>query len=133
MTEPLDEQALADQLQELGCAIGRSKKGRLLRVDNRECPAPLAQALLVQILACSALREIWLRHVSGFLNDHIETIAALPRLKSLDIEGSDLTNESLRRLTGCRELQVLNVRQTRVSEACVSDLRKSMINTRIIF
>ncbi len=132
MTMPVDEQALARQLQELGCAVGRSKSGRLLRVDNRNCTTPLNSELLTSLLQCTALKEVWLRQVTGFLNSHIESVAALPRLKSLDVEGSELTDQSLRQLADCRDLQVLNVRNTQVSPACVAELRKSMIGTRII-
>ena len=59
-------------------------------------------------------------------------IAALTKLKVLDVEGSDLTDLSVEQMTECVSLQVLNVRATQVTQDCVSRLRKIMIGTRII-
>ncbi len=133
MTKPPDERALALRLQSAGCATGISRAGRLLRVDNRSCPRSLSPELLVQILDCQRLRELCLQHIDGFLNAHIGAIASLERLRSLDVAGSDLTDQSLDELDRCRELQVLNIRGTRVTAGHVADVRKRMIGTRIIY
>ena len=51
----------------------------------------------------------------------------------LDVEGCTLDDVSVEKLTDHPSLQVLNVRNTQVTEACVARLRKVMIGTRIIF
>ena len=129
----LQEPELARQLADLGCEVGRSKNGRLLRVDQRQCPDDLDPAILRRILGCTALKELYLRNSREFINERIGEIASLPKLKVLDIEASDITDDSLARLADCPSLQILNIRQTGVSESRVAALRKIMINTRIIF
>ncbi len=127
------ESELADQLKAAGCAVGRSKSGRLLRVDNRECPNQLQPDLLRQVLACTALKELYLRGSTEFLNHSVDSILALTKLKVLDVEGSDFSDDSLEQLAACNSLQVLNVRSTAVTQACVVRMRKVLIDVRIIF
>ena len=122
-----------EQLQRLGCDVGRSKNGRLLRVDNRPCSESLPIALLQQMLSCEALKELYLRNVDEFLLANSAELAGLTKLKVLDVEGSNLDNDSIRHFQDCPALQVLNVRGTQVAESVVTELRKAMINTRIIF
>lgn len=124
---------LIERLRELGCQVGVAKSGRILRVDNRDCPTPLPREILDQIVECDSLKELYLRSVVDWLNPNVSKIAALQKMKQLDVEGSDFNDDSLMCLKGCPALQVLNVRNTHVSESTVSELRKLMINTRIIF
>ncbi len=132
MTESPDERLLGEQLAAAGCAIGMSKGGRLLRIDNRNCRQPLNPRLLLALLQCTRLQEVYLREVTGFLNENMPSIAALENLQVLDVEGSDLTDKALDQLAGCRKLQVLNARRTQITPARVAQLRKRMIATRII-
>lgn len=127
-----DERQLADQLSKLGLSIGRSKSGRLLRVDDRDCAEPLDNESLVRVIACSALKELYLQNHSGCLNQQIQQLAALKNLRVLDLENSDFTDESVEQLAVMAKLQVLNVRGSRVTQECVVRMRKIMINTRII-
>jgi len=127
-----DDREFADRLAAAGCVVGLSKKGRLLRVDNRKCPSNLDLETLRTIVVCSAIRELYLRNLSGFLNEQVGEFASMKSLKVFDVEGSDLTNDSVERLAGNESLQVLNVRNTQVTKECVARLRKLMIGTRII-
>ena len=128
-----DERELAQQLLDQGFAVGRSKKGRLLRVDCRGSGDPPQRELVSKIVSCEKLRELYLPGLTGCLNDCCDRIAGLQFLQVLDVEGSDLTNESADQLVSCPTLSVLNVRDTCVTPERVDELRKVMIGTRIIF
>ena len=127
-----DESQLAEILKTLGCDLGRSRSGRLLRVDCRSCPALPELNLLQRVLECQALRELYVPRSGDFPNSAIEQLAGLQKLKVLDLEDSDLDDKSVEQLANHAGLQVLNVRNTNVTEACVARLRKVMIGTRII-
>lgn len=127
-----DELELSNLLTDLGCEVGRSKNGRLLRIDNRPCSTEPGRELLDRIIGCDALRELYLRDVCGFLNENFAAVAAMKKLQVLDVEGSDLNDASLEQIAGSPTLRVLNIRRTRVTDERVAGLRKKMINTRII-
>ncbi len=132
MSQPFDEREFGERLARTGCRTAFSKSGRLLRIDNRDCKLSLEAATLDGIVNCDALRELTLCAVTGWLNDNVAVIAGLKNLRSLDVEGSDLNDQSLAVLADCGNLQVLNVRTTQVSRAQVTEIRKRMIQTRII-
>jgi hypothetical protein len=127
------ERRFAGQLSAAGWSTGLSRNGRLLRVDNRSGPTETDPQTLARIVRCPALRELYLRPGPHSVQPLAEAIAALEKLKVLDLEGSDFDDRCLNLLRGLRQLQVLNVRDTQVSGECVAGLRKTMIGTRIIF
>lgn len=123
---------LIEQLLSAGFEAGKSKGGRLLRVDNRNSAALLPNDLFAMVLQTTTVREIYLRGSTGMLNEQINALTALPRLQVLDVENSDLNDASLRQLASMATLQVLNVRGTGVTTGQIAITRKSMIGTRII-
>lgn len=132
MSGSTEERALALRLQQAGCTAAVSKSGRLLRVVvPAEADASVSR-LLPAVVQCDRLRELGIRGRTGLVNGHIEAISRLPRLQTLDLEGTDLSDESLIGLAGCPALKIVNVRNTAVTPACVATRRKTMIGTRII-
>lgn len=120
------------QLLAAGFEVGKSKTDKLLRVDNRNSGASMPPVLFEKVLQSNTIREVYLRGSSGILNQNIDGLCALPRLQVLDLENSDLNNDSLQRLASMTSLQVLNVRGTRITGEQIALTRKSMIGTRII-
>lgn len=134
----MTELELAQQLLDAGFAVGKSKSGKLLRIDNRECPSGAdlvaGSGLVLQALGLAAsLKELYWRDSGELPNQHIDQLCSLQKLKVLDVEGSAFNDASVEELSGNGELQILAVRGTNVTEPCVTQVRKKMINTRIIF
>lgn len=127
-----DERARSNQLRDLGFITACSKRGRLFRVDSRSLTRAVNSSEMELICDSSALRELYLPNLELPVNPYVAKISEMKGLRVLDIEGSDFTDESLEQLAGLQQLQVLNVRTTNVSPACVAQLRKQMIGTRII-
>ncbi len=121
-----------EKLLAAGFEVGKSKTGKLLRVDNRSSGALMTSELFAGVMQSTTVREIWFRGSCGILNEQINALSTLPRLLVLDVENSDLSNESLQRLASMTSLQVLNVRGTQVTAEQIAVTRKSMIGTRII-
>jgi hypothetical protein len=128
----IDELELADRLGQIDCAVGKSRSGHLLRIDHRPSTHALPADLVELILQCVSLRELYLPNLTGMLNQRIDAMVGLKKLKVLDLEGSDFDDDSLRVLSRHANLQVLNVRNTRVTAECVTLVRKIMIGARII-
>lgn len=122
---------LCDDLIEHGFAVGRSKSGNVLRVDSRPCQKPVSLEMVGRIVELPTLRELYLRGLAG-INDVAARIASLTKLKVLDVEASDCSDETLQTLSSMGQLEVINVRDTRVTLPMVTELRKKMIRTRII-
>ena len=122
---------LCEDLIEHGFSVGRAKSGNVLRVDSRPCQISINSSLVARILRLTTLRELYLRGSAG-INEFSEQIADLKKLKLLDIEASDFSDESLQRLSAMDQLELINVRDTHVTAEVVSELRKKMIGTRII-
>jgi len=138
MSDPvIPESQLAEQLIAFGFEIGKSRSGKILRVDNRQGIDQLdiqsVAPWLERVVRCSSLKELYLQDVTGALDSMVSEIALLPKLRVLDVEGSDLGDPSLQTLAKCPALQVLNVRGTEVTAKKVAELRKVMIGVRIIF
>lgn len=114
-----------------GWLVGRAKSGNILRVDSRSCPNAVNAETVTCICRLTTLRELYLRDFAN-INDFADQLAGLTKLKVLDLEATDLSDESLRKLTALNQLEMINVRQTQVNASLVAELRKKMIGTRII-
>jgi hypothetical protein len=62
---------------------------------------------------------------------HLAPLGFLPRLESLDLSGTQITDEGLEDLVGLKQLHYLGLRETRVTEAGVERLRKALPNCLI--
>lgn len=122
---------LCTDLIEHGFAVGRAKSGNLLRVDSRTCKNPVHVDMLARILQSSTLRELYLRGSEG-INEFATQIANLRKLRVLDVEGSDFSDDSLHKLSTMEQLEVINLRGTCVTPPMIAELRKKMIGTRMI-
>ncbi len=129
LSSPHDD--LLAELQQLGLSVGRSKSGKLLRVDFRPATSPPNPETVLRVLDCVSLRELYFGDVFD-INQFAVSLSRLGHLQVLDVAGSDFADASLTTISELPRLQVLNVRGTAVSAEQVARLRKKMINTRII-
>ena len=127
--EAIDQ--LCEDLIENGFTVGRATSGNVLRVDSRTCQDPVNIETVVQIVKLSTLRELYLRGLAG-INEFAAQISGLTKLRVLDVESSDFSDESLQALCTMEQLEMINLRDTRVTPPMVAALRKKMIRTRII-
>jgi hypothetical protein len=61
----------------------------------------------------------------------LESLHDEDRLKLLDVSGVGIADRHLDQLTGFRNLQMLDLRETRVTDAGVESLRKSLPSCKI--
>ena len=122
---------LYQQLLALGVDIGRAKSGNLLRVDCRQGQSTLDHETLTHVCQIATLRELYLWQQTG-LDEVLQSLSDWPRFQALDLQGSDLSDQSLRLLANLSSLERLNICNTPTSESTIAELRKRMIRTRII-
>jgi|GEM_PF-3595181 Leucine-rich repeat (LRR) protein len=69
-----------------------------------------------------------------FIDDGcMRDLAALKKLTSLSLRGTEISDTGLRRLEGLTELQTLDVRRTRVTEEGLQRLKKRLPNCKVEF
>jgi hypothetical protein len=79
----------------------------------------------------SQLQELQILSREKIQNEELESLVEVPQLKKLRILGCGLSDASLTHLTDLKNLQVLEIYTTGVTEAGINELKKSLPNLTI--
>ena len=127
-----DDLAVIAKLESLAVILRRGKSGRVLSVDFRECQVTIDDAIASELIKLPRLKEIFLDG-TAISNDTIAAITKLPRLSVFSAENTSLTDDCIGCFIDCKKLTLLRITGTHVSREKVAELRKMMINARIVF
>lgn len=121
-----------ETLRGLGAKLRVTKGGQILSVDFRTTPNPVADAEVALIKGRSKLKELFLdgAQISDAAVDDLLTLSSLI---TLDLQNTALTDAGLAKLGEMKQLRLLLLNGTQVSSDLVAELRKRMLNTRIVF
>ena len=119
-------------LQNLGVKIKRSKRGNVLVVDFRPIAQQVRDEHLEKMSEFAALREVYLDG-TGVTDDGIQHLLELQKLATIDLQNSAVTDTGIEQLKGLPALKLLLLNGSSVTVEGVKVLRKSMLNTRIVF
>ena len=126
-----NEASVVDQLRKMGAQLRFRKSGLIHTVNlsgngdvGNELLADLAQLtrLAVLNLASTAISDEGLRH-----------LLSLNHLENLDLQATAIGDQALESLSQMTGLKILILTGTQVSGDGLKQLRKSMLNTRIVF
>ncbi|MBM3459139.1 MAG: hypothetical protein FJX77_11480, partial [Armatimonadetes bacterium] len=97
---------------------------------------PITDAGVARLAGLPALRDLRLLYAEGFAGPRVTEpgLAALgrfPSLRSLDLTGARIGDAATREIAAARQLQVLRLARTGVTEAGVRALREALPGCRI--
>ena len=109
-----------------------SKRGSVLRVDFSSIAENISDAALAELGACSKIRAL---NMSGMTISKkvFAAILSLEQLSTLNLENTNLNDLQFEQLAKLPHLKIVCIRGSQTTADQVAQLRKRMINLRIIY
>lgn len=119
-------------LLELGAVVRFAKSGNPLVVDLRPVAPRVTDGVLEHLAPLESVRELYLdgAPIHDQMLGHLQRLA---KLATLDLQRTAVTDAGLAQLKQLRSLKLLLLTGSQVSLDGVREIRKSMIQTRIIY
>ena len=121
-----------DALRQLGASLRVTKSGKILAVDFRTSTRPATDADVRLLQGQSRLKDVNLES-AAITNASIDDLSNLPALLTLDLQRTAISDEGLSTLGETKQLRLLLLRGSQVTQATVAAMRKRMLKTRIVF
>jgi len=132
MSEQENEAPVVEQLRGLGAGFRFRKSGLCHTVDLSQATGTVDDSIAQRI---AQLTRVAVVNLSGtaITSDALAAFAGLEKLQSLDLSDTTIGDEALphfKPLAG--RVRILVLTNTQVSADAIKEIRKQMINTRII-
>jgi Leucine-rich repeat (LRR) protein len=130
-------ESFLEQLTRLGVTIRNSKSGLPLIIDFRSAnlpqthPTELAQLDFSLLAEFERLKEIYLDGMP-ITDDQLSGIARLPRLQTLSLLKTPISEVGIELLQETKSLKLLQLSSESISAEFLARFRKRMIQTRIV-
>jgi Leucine Rich repeat len=104
-----------------GATVTCDGRGELKTLVAHFAPVEFDRSSLKRIPGSQSLEVLVLMY-TPVTDDDLSNVRDVPRLRTLAINGTDVTDRGIARIAAIRSLEVVSLENTVVTDACISDL-----------